>query len=233
LQVARGEVFALVGESGSGKSTIARAVSGLIGVQQGEMRFAGEKLRPIGQRPLALKKRIQFVFQNPDASLNPRRSVGDSLARPLAVFNGLRGTEARRRIAGALEDVQLPPSYAGKFPDELSGGERQRIAIARALLAEPDLILCDEVLSALDVSVQANILELLKRLRRETGIAMLFITHDLAVVEQIADNVGVLYRGELLEWGSVGEVFSPPYHPYTRSLLEAVPGRNGDAPFVQ
>jgi peptide/nickel transport system ATP-binding protein len=132
-----------------------------------------------------------------------------------------------------LEDVQLPPSYAGKFPDELSGGERQRIAIARALLAEPDLILCDEVLSALDVSVQANILELLKRLRRETGIAMLFITHDLAVVEQIADNVGVLYRGELLEWGSVGEVFSPPYHPYTRSLLEAVPGRNGDAPFVQ
>jgi peptide/nickel transport system ATP-binding protein len=227
LTIARGEVFALVGESGSGKSTLARAISGLLPLASGSIMFDGGPLQLLARRNQALRRRIQFVFQNPDSSLNPRRTIGESLARPLALFFRATIAEIRLQIAAVLDDVQLPPSYTTRYPDELSGGERQRVAIARALLAKPDLMICDEILSALDVSVQASILGLLRRLRKETGITMIFISHDLAVVEQLADRVGVLYKGQLLESGLVDEIFAPPHHPYTLSLLMAVPGSRG------
>jgi peptide/nickel transport system ATP-binding protein len=224
FSIAPGEVLALVGESGSGKSTIARAVSGLVAPTAGTITLSGERLagdvrhRTDGQRRL-----VQYVFQNPDSSLNPRARVGAAIARPLEHFFRLGGEEARARVARALADVQLDASYAARFPDELSGGERQRVAIARALAAEPALLLCDEVLSALDVSVQANILTLLQRLKAEHSIAMLFISHDLAVVRMLADRICVLYGGEVMELGPRERVFSAPFHPYTHSLLHAVP----------
>ncbi|MEX2650588.1 MAG: ABC transporter ATP-binding protein [Alphaproteobacteria bacterium] len=219
-----GETFALVGESGSGKSTIARAVSGLLEPVGGTIRFAGEPLPArLADRSRDQLRRIQYVFQNPDASLNPRARVAAILSRPLAMFLGLDGAAAEAKIAEVLQEVRLEAGYAKRFPDQLSGGERQRVAIARALVAGPTLLLCDEVLSALDVSVQANVLDLLRALKRETGVAMLFISHDLAVVRELADRVGVLFRGTLFEVGTVAEVFAPPFHPYTHELLLAVP----------
>jgi peptide/nickel transport system ATP-binding protein len=219
-----GETFALVGESGSGKSTIARAVSGLLPPVAGEIRFAGKPLPgSIRERDGELKRRIQYIFQNPDASLNPRSRVSEILTRPLAVYLGLSGEPARAKAEDSLREVRLEAGYLARFPDQLSGGERQRVAIARALVAEPSLLLCDEVLSALDVSVQANVLDVLRALKRETGVAMLFIAHDLAVVRSLADRVGVLFRGTLFETGTVAEVFNPPFHPYTHELLMAVP----------
>jgi len=225
----RSETFALVGESGSGKSTVARAISGLISPLEGMIRFEGQSLpSTLGSRSNELRRRIQYIFQNPDASLNPRMTVGGILARPLEIFWGLRGNDVRDRVARALQDVRLEPRYAKRYPDQLSGGERQRVAIARALVAEPDLLLCDEILSALDVSVQANIVELLVRLRRERAVTMLFISHDLAVVRGLADRVGVLYRGQLMEIGPVEEIFAPPFHPYTHALLLAAPSLGAD-----
>ncbi|WP_119461104.1 ABC transporter ATP-binding protein [Rhodospirillaceae bacterium SYSU D60014] len=225
FRIDRGETFALVGESGSGKSTVARAVSGLIEPLAGAIRFEGEALpRSVGARSSELRRRIQYIFQNPDASLNPRMRVGAILARPLEIFQNLDGAAIRERIARALDEVRLEAGYAARFPDQLSGGERQRVAIARALVADPDLLLCDEILSALDVSVQASILDLLARLRQEHAVAMLFISHDLAVVRALADRVGVLYRGQLMEIGPAAEIFTPPFHPYTHALLMAAPG---------
>ncbi len=221
LLIGQGETFALVGESGSGKSTVARAVSGLLPPRSGRLYLDGKPLEPlVKNRSSEQRRRIQYIFQNPDASLNPRARIGTILARPLELWNG---SGARAKVIAALADVRLDAAYVSRYPDELSGGERQRVAIARALVAEPDLLICDEVLSALDVSVQANILNLLKRLRRERNLAMLFISHDLAVVRSIADRVGVLFRGELMSVGPVERIFAPPYHPYTLSLLEAVP----------
>jgi peptide/nickel transport system ATP-binding protein len=223
--ITEAEVVALVGESGSGKSTIARALSGLLEPASGRILFRGRALAgDIDARDEEVVRKIQFIFQNPDASLNPRQSVGRSLARPIEVFFG-EGRQGRRSLVDkALEEVMLSPDYARRYPDQLSGGERQRIAIARALVAKPDLLLCDEVLSALDVSVQANILDLLERLRRETSVAMLFISHDLAVVRRLADRVCVLYHGQVMELGPVEAVFEPPFHPYTLTLLMSVPG---------
>jgi peptide/nickel transport system ATP-binding protein len=219
-----GETFALVGESGSGKSTIARAVSGLLPPVDGAIRFAGRPLPgSIRERDGELKRRIQYIFQNPDASLNPRNRVSEILMRPLSIYMGMSGEAAREKAEAALREVRLESGYLVRFPDQLSGGERQRVAIARALVAEPALLLCDEVLSALDVSVQANVLDLLRALKRETKVAMLFIAHDLAVVRSLADRVGVLFRGTLFEAGTVDEVFNPPFHPYTHELLMAVP----------
>jgi len=219
------EVVALVGESGSGKSTIARAISGLLSVAEGEIRYRGEKLAPdIDDRPQDVVRKIQFIFQNPDASLNPRKRVSSSLARPIEIFFDHGRKTTQELVDKALREVMLSGDYARRFPDQLSGGERQRIAIARALVTQPDLLLCDEILSALDVSVQANILDLLERLRRETAVAMLFITHDLTVVRRLADRVCVLYHGQVMEIGTTEAVFAPPYHPYTLSLLLSVPG---------
>jgi peptide/nickel transport system ATP-binding protein len=224
LHIGAGETFALVGESGSGKSTIARAVSGLLAPETGRITFHGVPLPTrVAHRSLALRRQIQYIFQNPDASLNPRARVGEILGRPLALFFGLSGSDARTAVGAALGDVQLDASYARRFADELSGGERQRIAIARALVARPELLVCDEILSALDVSVQAGVLALLRQLKQERGLTMLFIAHDLSVVRAVADRVGVLYGGQLLEIGTAEAVFAPPYHPYTHLLLSAIP----------
>jgi peptide/nickel transport system ATP-binding protein len=220
-----GETFALVGESGSGKSTIARAISGMIAPTHGQIRFSGEALPgSVRARSDAVRQKIQYIFQNPDASLNPRRTVGDTIGRPLQVFFDLTRREIAERVVMLLEDVRLDAGYAERYPDQLSGGERQRVAIARALACEPALLLCDEILSALDVSVQANILELLKRLRAEHEVAMLFIAHDLAVVRALAHRVGVLFGGQLFEVGCARAVFELPFHPYTHELLMATPG---------
>jgi peptide/nickel transport system ATP-binding protein len=224
LSIAPAEIFALVGESGSGKSTIARAMSGLLNPRSGRMQFRGDRLDGrLSLRALEIKREIQYVFQNPDASLNPRERIDRLLARPLQLYFSLGRSETRRRAADGLREVRLDPSYASRFPDQLSGGERQRAAIARALVAQPALILCDEILSALDVSVQASVIDLLVRLRHETGVAMLFISHDLAVVRHRADRTGVLFGGTLVEYGQTRSLFEPPFHPYTEELLLAIP----------
>jgi len=221
LDIGKGETVALVGESGSGKSTLARAVAGLIAPAEGSISLSGKPLAgQVRNRTPEERRLIQFVFQNPDASLNPRARIAKALSRPLAFFFG-QAPDAK--VQAALADVRLDGKYAARFPDELSGGERQRVAIARGLVAEPSLLLCDEILSALDVSVQASILALLQRLKTERGIAMLFISHDLAVVRMLADRVCVLFRGDIMEIGRRDQVFSAPFHPYTHSLLEAVP----------
>jgi peptide/nickel transport system ATP-binding protein len=169
------------------------------------------------------RRLIQYIFQNPDASLNPRARIGNILTRVLEMFADIERGAMAGKVAAALEDVRLDATYGARFPDQLSGGERQRVAIARALIAEPKLLLCDEILSALDVSVQANVLSLLQRLRSEHNLSMLFISHDLAVVRSLADRVGVLFRGRLMEIGPVEDIFKPPFHPYTHELLMAVP----------
>jgi peptide/nickel transport system ATP-binding protein len=225
------ETYALVGESGSGKSTIARAVGGLLVPTAGEIAFDGVKITvPVARRPRDLRRAIQLVLQNPDASLNPLRRVSQIVGRPLELYYGLGRKERQRRVASLLDDVRLPAAFQGRYPDELSGGERQRVAIARALAAEPKLMLCDEILSALDVSVQADVLDLLRKLQAEHGLSYLFISHDLAVVRSISHRVGVLYRGRLVEEGDVEDVYSPPYHPYTHVLLSAVPELDTERP---
>jgi peptide/nickel transport system ATP-binding protein len=224
LEIREGEVFALVGESGSGKSTLARVISGLVTATSGTIKLRGDDLAPaVKHRTDDQRRLIQYIFQNPDASLNPRARIGDTIARPLIHFFRMDGAHARTAAGDALHDVRLDASYQDRYPDQLSGGERQRVAIARALTAKPALLLCDEILSALDVSVRASILSLLQQLKSEHGIAMLFISHDLAVVRMLADRVCVLYGGEVMEIGSRDAVFAPPYHPYTYSLLHAVP----------
>ncbi len=224
FEIKEGEVFALVGESGSGKSTLARAISGLAAPEGGAIRLRGEVLAGAVRDRSDLQRRlIQYIFQNPDASLNPRARIGEAIARPLVHFFQMEGAKAKEMVVEALGDVRLDGTYHARFPDQLSGGERQRVAIARALAAKPALLLCDEILSALDVSVQANILALLQQLKSEHGIAMLFISHDLAVVRMLADHVCVLYGGEVMQIGPRDQVFAAPFHPYTHSLLHAVP----------
>jgi peptide/nickel transport system ATP-binding protein len=223
------ETFSLVGESGSGKSTIARTIGGLLRPLSGQLTFEGRDLAAtVESRTREVRREIQIIFQNPDASLNPRQRVHQIVGRPLELFFGLHGKARRAGVEKALEDVRLDAAFASRYPDELSGGERQRIAIARALAAKPRLMLCDEILSALDVSVQTNIVELLRELQAEQGIAYLFISHDLAVVRALSHRVGVLYLGELCEVGSAEEVYAPPYHPYTHMLLSAVPEIDGE-----
>lgn len=222
--IEEGEIFALVGESGSGKSTIARAIGGLISAFEGTIKFENNTMPGlVSARSRELRQWIQYIFQNPDASLNPRVPIGSILARPIQMFFRLARTDAEKRVTIALEDVRLAAGYANRYSDQLSGGERQRVAIARAIVAEPKLLLCDEILSGLDVSVQANVMKLLQRLRMEHGLSMLFISHDLAVVRNLADRIGVLFRGQLMELGEVEDVFKPPFHPYTYELLMAVP----------
>jgi peptide/nickel transport system ATP-binding protein len=227
LEIRRGETLGLVGESGSGKSTLARCVVRLVVPEAGEIRFEGADLRPLSRAQwMPYRKRIQMVFQDPFASLNPRRRVGDILAEgPMA--HGVARSEAMARGRDLLALVQLDPGAAARFPHEFSGGQRQRIGIARALAMEPELLIADEPVSALDVSVQAQILALLEDLRRRLGLTMLFITHDLRVAAQICDRVAVMQRGVIVEQGPTASVFAAPAHPYTAALLASVPGRAG------
>lgn len=226
LELRSGEVVALVGESGSGKSTIARAVSGRLPPIAGTISLGGQPLAPtLAGRSVQQLRDIQYIFQNPDASLNPRRSVRAILERPLKHFGIGFSTET---IESALESVGMDAGYLDRYPDQLSGGQRQRVAIARALLVNPRLLICDEILSALDVSVQAKIVELLQSLKEQHAVAMLFISHDLAVVRQLADRVAVLYRGELMQMVETDALDSSPLHPYTEMLLRATPGLRKD-----
>jgi peptide/nickel transport system ATP-binding protein len=235
FDVRRGEVLALVGESGSGKSTLAWTLAGLRPPSGGTMTHEGGDLaRPAGRRPLDLRRRVQLVFQNADTSLNPRRSVGDAIRRPLRFFGTVRGrTQAAARARELIHDVRLDPAFADRLPAQLSGGQRQRIGIARALAGEPGVLIADEITTALDVSVQADVLRLLDDLRRERDLACLFISHDLAVVRGIADRVMVLRHGVVVEEGPADAVFSAPGHPYTRQLIAAALEPDPDArPFA-
>ena len=223
LSIAPGEVLGLVGESGSGKTTIGRAVLGLVKPSGGTITFQGEDITHASpSRRRALARDIQVVFQDPYSSLNPALTIGDILTEPLVVQGATRA-EARSRVRGLLNQVQLPADAAERLPREFSGGQRQRIAIARALAPEPKLIICDEPVSALDLSTQATVLRLLLEIQQQTGVACLFVSHDLAVVRYVSHRVSVIYKGDIVETGPAGQVTSSPAHPYTKSLLLAAP----------
>ncbi|TNC48455.1 ABC transporter ATP-binding protein [Rubellimicrobium rubrum] len=222
LQIQAGETFALVGESGCGKSTIAKTIAGLVPFE-GEIDLAGHRLRGQSDVTRAVRRDAQIVFQDPAAALDPRMRVGDLVAEPL-VIHGIGTKEERRATVERLfERVGLTRAQIDRYPHEFSGGQRQRICIARALALRPKLIVADESVSALDVSVQARVLQLLKELKEDTGVAFLFISHDMAVVDSIADRVAVMFLGQIMEMGTRAQVFGDPRHPYTRRLIEAVP----------
>ena len=223
VMLGRGRTLSVVGESGCGKTTLGRAVVGLQPASGGDLVFEGSRLAGLARdRGSELRRRVQIIFQNPDATLNPQKSVGDAIRRPLVLFKLVPESEHDARVAELLDNVNLPVGYAERYPHELSGGQKQRVAIARAFAAEPDLIVCDEPLSALDVSVQAAILNLLVDLQKRSGTAYMFISHDLSVVRYLSDMVAVMYMGKLAEIGTPEEVFVPPYHPYTEALLSAI-----------
>ncbi|MFC4376224.1 ATP-binding cassette domain-containing protein [Nocardia halotolerans] len=223
LSVATGETLGLVGESGSGKTTIGRAVLGLVEPGGGRIRFDGTDITHLGGAARrALARDIQVVFQDPYGSLNPSLTIGDILSEPLVV-QGVSPSAARARITELLDQVGLPGDAAARLPREFSGGQRQRVAIARALAPEPKLIVCDEPVSALDLSTQARVLDLFIDIQRRTGVAYLFISHDLAVIRHVSHRVTVLYRGDIVETGAAPEVTSSPAHPYTQRLLLAAP----------
>jgi peptide/nickel transport system ATP-binding protein len=224
LNLAAHECVALVGESGSGKTTVARAIAGLHHNWTGAISLSGVQLQTSARaRSSETRRQIQYIFQNPYGSLNPRRTIGQIIGQPLQVFGTASGREADRRVADMLERVSLPAAYARSFPDQLSGGERQRVAIARALVCEPTVLVCDEVTSALDVSVQAAIVELLGNLQRDLGLSMLFITHNLPLVRSIAQRVVVMRQGSVVEFGDVARVLADPVEPYTQQLLADTP----------
>jgi peptide/nickel transport system ATP-binding protein len=225
FDIRRGETFALVGESGSGKSTVARMAVGLLPVSGGNVMIDGISMTEVKDSNIRqqLRKRIQMIFQDPYASLNPRWRVERIIAEPIHAFGLLKGTQVGARVGELLTLVGLHPDDGRKFPHEFSGGQRQRIAIARALASSAEFIVCDEPTSALDVSVQAQILNLMRDLQKEFGLTYLFISHNLAVVRHMADRIGVMYLGRLVEISDGKKLFSAPRHPYTRMLLDAVP----------
>ena len=225
FDIHRGEVLGLVGESGSGKSTIGRSLTRLERPTGGEAIFEGRdilKLSPRAFRPL--RRQIQMIFQDPFASLNPRLTIEQTLAEPVFIHRLARDrTEARERIAETLELVGMDPDAMKRYPHEFSGGQRQRIGIARVMIVKPKLVIADEAVSALDVSIQAQVLNLIKKLQRESGVSMLFISHDLGVVRYISDRIAVMHRGKIVEIGERNRIFECPRHEYTRRLLASVP----------
>jgi ABC-type glutathione transport system ATPase component len=223
LDILPGETVGLVGESGSGKTTLGRAVLGLAPVTGGAIHYKGNDISHLSRKDRrTLSSDIQVVFQDPYTSLNPAMTIESILTEPLTVRK-VDKTEASRRVRELLDQVHLPANAGGRLPREFSGGQRQRIAIARALALEPKLIVCDEPVSALDLSTQARVLELFKEIQERTGVAYLFVSHDLAVVRHLSHRVAVMYRGEIVEWGDGDEVTSKPQHPYTQRLFLAAP----------
>lgn len=224
LDIGSGEIFGLVGESGSGKTSLALSILQLVPVFSGAVLYRDQDLATAGAQALRTARRnIQMIFQDPLAALSPRRTIQQSLLEPLAHFDIGKPAERPERAVSALEHVGLDPALQGRYPHELSGGQRQRAALARALVSEPELIIADEPVASLDVSAQARIIDLMLDLRERLGVAFLFVSHDLAVVRQVADTVGVMYLGTQVESGPADELFDQPAHPYTRSLLRAVP----------
>jgi oligopeptide/dipeptide ABC transporter ATP-binding protein len=224
LTIHSGETLGLVGESGSGKSTLARTLLRLNRPSAGAVLFQKQEITALEGAPLRLlRRRLQMIFQDPYGSLNPRLSVGRAIAEPLIVHDLARGRELQERVAASLAMVGLPGSFAARMPHEFSGGQRQRICIARALCCGPEFIACDEVLSALDISLQGQMLDLLARLKTQLGLTYLFISHDLRVVQRICDRVAVMYLGRIVELATTAQLYAHPAHPYTGALLAAVP----------
>jgi peptide/nickel transport system ATP-binding protein len=224
FDIAKGETLSLVGESGCGKSTVGKAILRLYPITAGEVYLDGQRIDNLPARLLRpMRRRVQVVFQDPFSSLNPRQRVFDIIAEPILNFGLASGSELDDRVAGLMDKVQLPRDAMRRFPHEFSGGQRQRIGIARALAPGSDLIICDEAVSALDVSVKAQIVNLLSDLQDELGLALLFISHDLAIVEHLTHRVAVMYLGKIVELADRRTLFATPHHPYTRALLSAVP----------
>ncbi len=229
FEVGRGETLALVGESGAGKSTVGNIITRVHEPSSGTVRYRGEDLHSLtGEELMEYRQSVQMVFQDPYSSLDPRYKVGSTVAEPLKIHTELSKDERQERVAELLETVNLDPAFANRFPHELSGGQLQRVSIATALSVDPDFIILDEPVSALDVSVQAQILNLLMRLQRERDLSYLFISHDLSVVKHLSDRVAVMYLGEIVERGETAGLFEAPVHPYTEGLLASVPQANPD-----
>ncbi len=224
FKIKRGEVVGLVGESGSGKTTAGRAILRLIEPSSGEVKFAGVDITKFSKSKMrTYRKKMQIIFQDPFASLNPRMTIGDIVGEALQIHKLARGKAKREKVASLLEKVGLSSSHMRRYPHEFSGGQRQRIGIARALAVNPEFIVADEPVSALDVSIQAQVVNLLQDLKEELGLTLLFIAHDLAVVEYISDTVIVMYLGKIMEIAPAKELYSNPIHPYTEALLSAIP----------
>ena len=230
LTIPRGKTLGLVGETGSGKSTLARCVAGLIPVTSGRVTFNGRDITNLSRRAMRpVRREIQMIFQDPYSSLNPRRRVGAIIGDPFVIHKTATGAERKRQVQELMERVGLNPEHYNRFPAEFSGGQRQRIGVARALALRPQLIICDEPVSALDVSIQAQVLNLLSDLQQDYGLSYLFIAHDLEVVRHVSDSVAVMYLGRIGESGPEEAVYTSPRHPYTAALLSAAPAADPDA----
>ncbi len=229
VRLPRGRTVAVVGESGSGKSTLARAITGLLPPSKGDISFNGKTLpRALKDRDKDTLRRIQMIYQSADTSLNPRQTIRDIIGRPLEFYHGIKGAARDRRVAELLDAIELNESYIDRLPTEVSGGQKQRLSIARALAAEPDVIICDEVTSALDQIVQEEILTLLMKLQKDTNVSYLFITHDIATVRAISDEIVVMHQGKVVQQGPKSQVLNPPYPAYTELLLSSVPQMDPD-----